>query len=167
MSGSRAEDVTRRRLLLARKSPQWQRLIDTIHKAQEARGYESRHFAPDVLESFGETLVGFPAEVPASAGREFAAYWVVRQVTSYAYPLRSSDRGSSSVRYVLKAVYADDLAHVHTIADEWRNCEFDADDDSAPGTYFATPSLSEREELRAWEERTARDFVARKNHQNG
>lgn len=162
-----AEDMTRRELLLARRSPNWQRLIDTVHKAQELRGYESRHFAPDVVESFGESFIGYPAEVLKSASREFAAYWVVRQVSSYSPALRSGESGHSFVQYKLKAVYGDDLACVHTIAEETFVCEFDAEDDSAPGTYLATPSLAQREELRAWEERTARDFVARKNHQIG
>lgn len=162
-----AEDCQRRTLATARRSANWQRLIDTIHLEQGKRGYESRQFAPDVMRYFGETLIGFPREHVTGDASTFAAYWVVRQVSSYMPAYRSGESGHSFVRYVLKAVYGDDLANVHTIADESHHCDFDAEDFSEPGTYGATPNAEQRAELRAWDESTARAFVARKNHQFG
>ncbi|WP_217181599.1 hypothetical protein [Streptomyces sp. AC495_CC817] len=141
-------DTARRTLAQARRMPQWQRLIDSIHKAQEAQGFPGRQFGADEMRFFGETLIGKPVEVntrdaatPEAARRGFAAYWVARQVTDHR-------DGSQSVRYVLKAVYGDDLASVFTIA------ETDHSDDSV------NPSPE-------WDAATALEFIRRANHQTG
>lgn len=137
-----AYDTTRRTLAQARRIPAWQRLIDSIHKAQEAEGYAGRQFGADEMRFFAETLIGVPVEKvnPRTMdARDFAAYWVARQVTDH------SD-GSQSVRYVLKVVYGDNLANVHTIAD------------SGFGAESVNPSAG-------WEEATALDFVKRAHFQ--
>ncbi|WP_162815527.1 hypothetical protein [Microbacterium arborescens] len=107
-------DTTRRTLSQVRRMPQWQRLIDSIHKAQEAAGYDGRHFGRAEMRAFGATLIGKPAEHVAYATRkpeDFGAYWVERQTLTH-----SDD--SVTVDYVLKAVYGDALERVETIARE-------------------------------------------------
>lgn len=136
-------DTARHTLAQARRMPQWQRLIDSIHKAQEAKGYDGRQFGKGEMSFFGETLIGKPAEVNGPNG--FAAYWVARQVTDH------SD-GSESVRYTLKAVYGDDLANVHTIKD--------TTEDGTPFEDTLNPSAE-------WDARKAREYIARASHQIG
>lgn len=105
-------DVLLRTLTQARRIPAWQRLIDSIHLAQTRAGYAGRHFGPDEMRHFGATLIGKPAEnVAHGTGKpaDFAAYWIERHALSL------SD-GSLGVSYVLKAVYGDNLADVHTIS---------------------------------------------------
>lgn len=133
-------DTTRRTLAQARRIPAWQRLIDSIHAAQAAKGYAGRQFGKDEMRAFGETLIGKPVEKVGAMDKpeNFAAYWVARQVFDH------SD-GSQSVRYVLKVVYGDNLANVHTIADA---------------------RLSDAEDA-AEDERTAREFIRRAQHQTG
>jgi hypothetical protein len=138
-------DTTRRTLAQARRAPQWQRLIDSIHKAQAAKGFEGRHFGAAEMESFGETLIGMPAEVGAYRGN-FAAYWVARQ------DFEHSD-GTHTVTYKLRAIYADDLADVQTIADASAS---DAYTDAETAAY--TPE---------WDAATALDFVRRARFQTG
>lgn len=146
-------DTTRRTLAQARRMPQWQRLIDSIHKAQEAKGYPGRQFGADEMRSFGETLIGKPAEYIGRGytprAQDFAAYWVARQETDH------SD-GATSVRYVLKAVYGDDLANVHTITDSNEAMELRGE----PWETCVDPSPE-------WEAATALDFIRRANNQAG
>lgn len=97
-------DYTRRTLAQARRAPQWGRLIDTIHKAQEAAGYGGRQFGAAEMRHFGATLVGMPQETPYG-GR---VYWAERQEFEH------SD-GTVSVHYVVKAWDADNPANVDTI----------------------------------------------------
>lgn len=131
-------DTTRRTLAQVKRSPQWQRLIISIHNAQEAKGYEGRQFGADEMRFFGATLIGVPVEKVAPAGpKDFAAYWVERQ------SLEHSDE-STSVRYVLKSVHGDDLATVYAIDEsEWFAPSGDMD------------------------QATALDFVRRANFQTG
>jgi hypothetical protein len=144
-------DTTRRTLADARRAPQWQRLIDSIHKAQAAKGYAGRQFGEAEMGFFGSTLIGLPVEKPGRGytprAADFAAYWVERQETDH------SD-GTVSVRYVLKAVYGDDLANVHTIAsstDDATEAEWAASVDPTP----------------EWDAATALDFVRRAAFQTG
>ena len=102
-------DTKRRALAQARRMPVWQRLIDSIHLAQTRAGYDGRHFGPEEMRHFGATLIGKPAENVGTTPADFAAYWIERQALTH------SD-GSASVSYVLKAVYGDNLADVHTIS---------------------------------------------------
>lgn len=145
MSTNNTPDHQARTLAQARRMPQWQRLIDSIHKAQEAKGFAGRQFGADEMRFFGETLIGKPVEKVASgytpSAKDFAAYWVARQETEH------SD-GSHSVRYVLKAVYGDNLAWVYTIAE----------------TEFSDESVNPTAE---WDESTALEFVRRAQHQTG
>lgn len=99
-----ATDTTRRTVTEARRAPQWQRLIDSIHKAQEAKGYAGRMFGADEARFFGLTLIGMPST------RSDAAYWVER------HSLTHSDE-SITVAYMLKVVYYDNLAQPHTVAE--------------------------------------------------
>jgi hypothetical protein len=155
MATTPTPDHTRRTLAQARRSPQWQRLIDSIHKAQAAKGYDGRQFGAAEMEHFGETLVGMPVERTVSSYRAdtlaerragFAAYWVARQVNNH------SDE-TESVRYVLKAVYGDDLANVHTIAEETAHTT----------GYDGTGTVLTPE----WDAVTALDFVRRAAFQTG
>lgn len=131
-------DTTRRTVAQARRMPAWQRLITTVHAAQEAKGYEGRQWGAQEVRYFRETLIGKPVELAANSWRtEFACYWVVRQVNEH------SD-GSESIRYALKAVYGDDLANVRTIDDAWAGGNDSAED-----------------------ERLAREFITRAQHQTG
>lgn len=93
--------------------PQWQRLIDSIHKAQDAAGYDGRQFGPDEMRFFGASLIGKPVEriARSKSPRDFGAYWVERQTLTH------SDE-SVTVAYALKAVYGDALHKVETIARE-------------------------------------------------
>ncbi len=101
-------DYTRRTVSAARRMPQWQRLIATIHPAQESAGYAGRHFGAGEIRSFGVSLIGRPVERVGASPVEFAAFWVERQEYPY------SD-GRVSVNYVVKSVYGDGLANVHTL----------------------------------------------------
>ncbi len=94
--------------------PQWQRLIDGIHAAQAAAGYDGRQFGADEMRFFGASLIGKPSErvdYRTRDPRDFDAYWVERQ------SLTHSD-ASVTVAYALKAVYGDALHKVETIARE-------------------------------------------------
>lgn len=99
-----SKHTTRRTVSQARRAPQWARLIDTIHKAQEDAGYAGRQFGADEMRFFGASLVGMPWEMPQ--GRR--AYWVERQSNEH------SD-GSVSAVYVVKAWDASAPANVETI----------------------------------------------------
>jgi len=137
-------DAKRRTLAQAKRSPQWQRLIDSIHKAQEAKGYPGRQFGAAEMRYFGATLIGMPAERVNWGTRnpqDFAAYWVERQAFDH------SD-GSQSVRYVLKVVYGNDLANVNTITQS----------DETESTFDPSPE---------WDATTALDFVRRAHSQTG
>jgi hypothetical protein len=103
-------DTTRRTLSQVRRMPQWQRLIDSVHKAQELAGYDGRQFGRDEVEHFGSTFIGKPVEHVARQSRkpeDFAASWVERQAVEMS--------GETFVTYVLKTVYGDALAEVKTI----------------------------------------------------
>jgi hypothetical protein len=107
-----APDTTRRTLAQVDRCPQWQRLIVSIHKAQEKKNYAGRQFGAAEMRHFGETLIGMPVEYvdrhsPAKP-EHFSAYWVARQTFTH------SD-GAESVTYALKAIYGDDLAEVYGI----------------------------------------------------
>lgn len=120
-------DTTRHTLALAMRRPQWQRLITSIHKAQEAKGYDGRQFGKDEMRFFGARLIGTPVEKVARSKdpREFECYWVERTSVEH------SDE-TVSVRYTLKAVYGDDLANVHMIAEsEWFAPSGDMDETTA------------------------------------
>lgn len=138
-------DTTSRTLVQAYRMPQWQRLIDSIHAAQASKGYPGRQFGKGEMEWFGATLIGKPAVRPASANCEFAAHWVERQ--SYEH----SD-GSESVRYVLKSVYGDNLAEVHTIS-EWPMTK---------SGYAASVNITPEKDAKV-----AAEFVKRALHQIG
>lgn len=144
-------DTTRRTLAEARRSPQWQRLIDSIHSAQAAKGYAGRQFGEAEMRAFGATLIGMPVEkvghgyTPRAA--DFAAYWVERQETEH-------NDGTTSVRYVLKAVYGDDLANVNTIADTLT--------DGTPAEWAASVDPTPE-----WDAATALDYVRRAQFQAG
>jgi hypothetical protein len=98
--------LKRRTLAEAMRAPQWHRLIVTIHKAQEAAGFDGRHFGADEMRFFGETLVGMPWELPEAK----RVYWTARQ------ELVHSD-GTRSVRYVVKCWDSETPAIVDTIAE--------------------------------------------------
>lgn len=100
--------TTRRTLAQAMRMPQWRRLIDSVHQAQAAQGFEGRQFGKDEMRFFGSSLIGKPVTHVQKTADEFSAYWVERQ------ELELSD-GAHSVRYVLKAIYGDNLANVRTI----------------------------------------------------
>jgi hypothetical protein len=91
-------------LAQARRAPQWRRLIDTVHAAQAAAGYEGRQFGAAEMEHFGATLVGMPWEMPYSR----RAFWAERQSNDH------SD-GTTTVHYVVKAWDADEAPKVETI----------------------------------------------------
>ena len=135
----------RRTLAQARRAPQWQRLIDSIHKAQEAAGYAGRQFGEAEMQHFSAELVGMPQEVGAYRG-QFAAYWVERTVFEH------SD-GTESITYALKCVYGDNLASVERIADATAHTT--GYDGAEPA---ATPE---------WEAATALDFINRAKFQTG
>jgi hypothetical protein len=99
-------DVTRRTVAQARRAPQWQRLIDSVHAAQAAAGYAGRQWGAAEVEHFQETLIGMPYSTPYAA----ETYWVARTVFPH------SD-GTESVTYRIKVVRGDALERVDTIAD--------------------------------------------------
>lgn len=106
-------DTTRRTLSQAHKMPQWQRLIDSVHNAQGEASYRGRQFGLAEMRHFGATLIGKPVEhsdYPIKA-KDFSVYWVERQSLTYS-------TGEIMVRYVLKAVYGDDLARVETLTEQ-------------------------------------------------
>lgn len=101
-------DTTRRTLAQAKRMPQWQRLITTVHKAQEAQGYEGHEFGAAEMKHFDATLIGRPVTtvvLSSSTKEEFECYWVERASFEH------SDR-TCSITYRLKAVYGTDLATV-------------------------------------------------------
>lgn len=100
-------DTTLRTIAEARRAPQWARLIDSIHAAQEAQGYPGRQFGATEMQFFGASLVGMPESTPYAAD----TYWVERQ------SLEHSD-GSVTVWHALKVVRGDALHKVDTIARE-------------------------------------------------
>lgn len=103
-------DTTPRTLSQARRMPQWQRLIDSVHLAQAAQGFDGRQFDAKAVEFFRATLIGKPIEQVGAAADDFSVYWVERQ------ELEHTD--SASVRYVVKMVRGDNLAKVETVSDE-------------------------------------------------
>lgn len=115
-----------RTLAQARRAPQWQRFIDSLHAAQERAGFAGRQFGTREMQSFGETLVGMPQEAPYGA----AIYWAARQENEH------SD-GSVSVRYVLKVWRPAESAHVETITEDYLPEGFTPEDDAAMALDFA------------------------------
>lgn len=121
-------DTDRHTLAQAKRMPQWQRLITTVHKAQEAAGYEGRQFGQAEMQHFGSTLIGKPVErVARGKVTEFRVYWVERQTNG------------SSVRYVLKSVGGGDLRNPETIVDRFLE-DPSAEDDEATALEFVKTS---------------------------
>ncbi len=91
-------------LAQAHKVVQWERLIVTIHKAQEAANYAGRQFGADEMRFFGASLIGLPREMRHGN----RVYWVERQTMEH------SDH-SESVSYALKVWDSSDAKNVETI----------------------------------------------------
>lgn len=131
-----------RTLAEARRAPQWQRFIDTLHKAQEAAGYDGRQFGKAEMQHFGALLVGMPQEAP----RGRAVFWAERTVFEHG-------DGTESITYALKSWHAEDPANVDRIADATAHTTgYDG-----AGT-VATPE---------WDAATALDFARRAAFQVG
>lgn len=101
------KSTTSRTLSQSRRMPQWRRLIDSVHLAQTAQGFDGRQFDPEAMEFFQATLIGTPIEHVRERADEFSVYWVERQELEHG--------GSTTVRFVVKMVRGDNLAKVETV----------------------------------------------------